>query len=60
MVGVHFHLSSVFGKLSQNRDLGYGTFRQVMANYHQSSPSVISYDLGVIFLISERKAATAC
>jgi hypothetical protein len=34
--------------------MGYGTFCQVIANYHQSSPSVISYDLGVIFLMNAR------
>jgi hypothetical protein len=35
----------------KNRDLGYGTFCQVIADYYQSLPPIISYDLGVIFLI---------
>jgi hypothetical protein len=32
----------------ENRDLSYGTFCQVIANYHQSSPSVISHDQGLM------------
>jgi hypothetical protein len=35
----------------KNQDLGYGTFCQVIADYYQSLPSIIGYDLDIIFLM---------